>query len=371
MAQIPIEILTAGEIPGDHLERAVTAANTLQSEFKYSFFPADAQADFRAYVYGQSKDDDVLDQIAKAREREGGYHPFCVGFIDGELEGRDGYTNIFGSDRPTEGLAVFTIANVADDIIPATKLSAYFLYYLAKSSCAFRAPAHRNHPEERRCPYDQKLKKRAIVESMRARALCDACRKNLRDEPLLTPRQVLALERLFAACGDLLREDPSDAAAVDPRPRAFVGSSSEGLAIARQLKELLSTDLAVEVWDEGTVFGLGQANLEALEAAVLKYDFGVFVFSPDDQLHSRGETRAVARDNVLFELGLFIGKLTRRRAFIVRPAGTALTLPSDLAGIATAAYITGNAGSGSSDLSSACDRIRHAVHLASVVTESR
>ena len=48
MAQSPIEILTAGDLPDDHLERAITAANTLHSEFSYSLFPEEAQADFRA-----------------------------------------------------------------------------------------------------------------------------------------------------------------------------------------------------------------------------------------------------------------------------------------------------------------------------------
>jgi predicted nucleotide-binding protein len=359
VAQVPIEILTAGALPSDHLERAVSAANTLQSEFRYSFFPPDDQADFRAYVFGRAEADDALDQIDKTRKREGGYHPYCVGFIDSELEGRDGYKNIFGSDRPSEGLAVFTIADVPDLIIPSTRLSAYFLYYLAKCALSFLAPSHKNHSDTRRCPYDQKIKKREIIESMRARALCDGCRGALRSQPTLTARQILAMERLFAACGDLLREDPNEPTTVDPRPRLFIGSSKEGLPIAEALKQSLESDLVVEIWNQGTVFGLGDSTLEALEAAVLAYDFGLFVFTPDDQLNSRGEVKAVARDNVIFELGLFVGKLTRRRAFVLRPTGSTIALPSDLAGITTAAYECGQVGT-SGYLNSACDQIRAA-----------
>ena len=218
MAQIPIEILSAGDLPEDHIERAITAANTLQSEFNYSFFPEDAQADFRAFVAGRVKDDDALDRIDEGRRRDGGYHPFCIGFIDAEIDGRDGYTNVFGSDRSNDGLAVFTIANVPKVIVPEERLTAYFLYYLAKASLSFRAPGHKNHPDTRRCPYDQKVNKLAIIESMRARALCDECRARLRAQPLLTSRQVIALERLFAACGDLLNEDPKEPAVVDHRP---------------------------------------------------------------------------------------------------------------------------------------------------------
>jgi hypothetical protein len=44
------------------------------------------------------------------------------------------------------------------------------------------------------------------------------------------------------------------------------------------------------------------------------------------------------RDNIIFELGLFMGRLGRERTFIVRPASGPLKIPSDLAGIATAAF---------------------------------
>jgi len=183
---------------------------------------------------------------------------------------------------------------------------------------------------------------------------------------------VLALERLFAACGDLLREDPKDVASVDPRPRAFIGSSSEGLAIAKALQQMLSSDLAIEIWNEGTIFGLGDATLEALEAAVVRYDFGLFVFTPDDQLHSRGDVMAVARDNVLFEFGLFLGRLSRHRSFILRPSGSAISLPTDLAGITTASYDAraGHEPTSLSYLDAACAQIRRAVRRTTVSDET-
>jgi predicted nucleotide-binding protein len=93
----------------------------------------------------------------------------------------------------------------------------------------------------------------------------------------------------------------------------FIGSSSQGLNVANDVQSLLHREFLVEVWNQGTIFGLGNATLEDLEAAVLAYDFGIFVFTPDDRLDARGHVRTVARDNVLFEFGLFVGKLTRRR----------------------------------------------------------
>ena len=127
---------------------------------------------------------------------------------------------------------------------------------------------------------------------------------------------------------------------IDALPKTFIGSSTEGLSLAKALSESLrnSEIAASEVWNEGTVFGLGDATLEALEHAVLQYDFGVFIFTPDDELRVRGKPKRVARDNVILELGLFIGKLTRRRAFIIRPSKKTIELPSDLRGITTAEY---------------------------------
>ena len=172
---------------------------------------------------------------------------------------------------------------------------------------------------------------------MRARALCNACRSALLDVGMFSPNQLAALDKLYSASGAMLQSVP-DEATTRGKPRMFIGSSTEGLAVANEIQSLLQHDFEVEVWNQGTIFGLGTATLEALEQAVLAYDFAVFVFRPDDELHTRGRVAPVARDNVVFELGLFIGKLTRMRAFIIQPTGEGIALPSDLAGIATARY---------------------------------
>jgi predicted nucleotide-binding protein len=61
-------------------------------------------------------------------------------------------------------------------------------------------------------------------------------------------------------------------------------------------------------------------------------DFGVFVFPPDDVVRMRKKEHQAIRDNVIFELGLFIGRLGRERNFIVMPRGTdKLHIPSERA----------------------------------------
>jgi predicted nucleotide-binding protein len=120
-------------------------------------------------------------------------------------------------------------------------------------------------------------------------------------------------------------------------PRVFVGSSVEGLAVAEVLQEGLEHDAEVTVWSQG-VFGLSGATLETLGEIAGSFDFAILVLSPDDLLEKRGSRRPTARDNVLFELGLFVGALGRRRTFIVHPRGVDMHMPSDLAGVTTATY---------------------------------
>ena len=71
--------------------------------------------------------------------------------------------DIFGSDRPSDGLAVFTIHGVSESIIPVGRMLAYFVYYLAKATLCFLAPEKKNHDDTRRCVFDRKIKKRDIT----------------------------------------------------------------------------------------------------------------------------------------------------------------------------------------------------------------
>ncbi|MCX2761057.1 nucleotide-binding protein [Vibrio sp. Sgm 22] len=67
-------------------------------------------------------------------------------------------------------------------------------------------------------------------------------------------------------------------------------------------------------------------------------DYGIFVFSPDDEIKMRGNVTDTVRDNVLFELGLFIGRLGKSRCFIVTPDNIDLHIPTDLLGVTPATY---------------------------------
>ncbi|MEI8020406.1 MAG: nucleotide-binding protein, partial [Schlesneria sp.] len=232
-----------------------------------------------------------------------------------------------------------------------------FMYYLARYALSFVAPKHKNHDDPRECAFDRKIDKRDLIKSMKARSLCDDCRKAILATPnTMSASQLEAIDALFDLARTLLAAEGHKGA----RQSAFIGSSTEGLPIANKLQAALEYDLECIVWNQGTVFGLGDATLESLESAVKHYDFGIFVFTPDDSLHTRGETRPVARDNVVFELGLFVGQLGRRKAFVVHPRNGAVAIPSDLHGITTATYDPTQSNL-SAALGPACEKIRAAV----------
>ena len=74
------------------------------------------------------------------------------------------------------------------------------------------------------------------------------------------------------------------------------------------------------------------------------YDFAVLVLSDDDVTISRKHTQVSPRDNVVLELGLFMGALGRRRTFVViaQTDDGPPKIPSDLLGN-TAVYLPKNA----------------------------
>jgi hypothetical protein len=123
----------------------------------------------------------------------------------------------------------------------------------------------------------------------------------------------------------------------DPLPSVFIGSSSEGLNVAREVEQQLQEDAVTTIRNDA-VFGLGIGALESLMNALDQFDFGVMVLSPDDLTQSRERNYASPRDNVVFELGLFMGRLGRSRTFIVHEKDADLKLPSDLAGITVSPY---------------------------------
>jgi len=147
------------------------------------------------------------------------------------------------------------------------------------------------------------------------------------------------------------------------KPRLFIASSTEYNRVAKVLADGLQKDdvARASVWDEG-FFRLGELVADEVSRATHEYDFGVFVFGADDTVELRGERLLVARDNVVFECGLFVGERGRRRSFIVREKLTPpLHLPSDLNGILTASFDLNGRSPADADLETIAQALRSAV----------
>jgi predicted nucleotide-binding protein len=124
----------------------------------------------------------------------------------------------------------------------------------------------------------------------------------------------------------------------NPQPVLFIGCSVESLTIANQIQSGLKHDrISTVVWHQG-VFGPSGVTVDVLLRMAAESDFAAFVFGPDDKVVSRKSVADAPRDNVVFELGMFMGVLGRERTFIVKDNDIDIEIPSDLLGITPITY---------------------------------
>lgn len=137
---------------------------------------------------------------------------------------------------------------------------------------------------------------------------------------------------------DRLRQRSASVERVNATPALFIGCSAESLAIAEAIRARLGqAEIEVNLWTEG-VFKPSTFALESLEMQLARSDFAALVLAPDDEVTSRDKTAAAPRDNVVFELGLFMGALGHARTFVVKPGNTEVKIPSDLGGFTLLTY---------------------------------
>jgi predicted nucleotide-binding protein len=121
-------------------------------------------------------------------------------------------------------------------------------------------------------------------------------------------------------------------------PRVFIGSSSESLQVAHAIHAgLAHHPLDVNIWSTD-VFGPSRFPIQSLEEQAMNGDFAVLVLGPDDRVSSRSGKRLAPRDNVVLELGLFIGAFGHERVFMVVPQGADIKIPTDLLGLTQLRY---------------------------------
>lgn len=119
---------------------------------------------------------------------------------------------------------------------------------------------------------------------------------------------------------------------MDDRPKVFIASSGKALQYASAVQRHIGNEFKAYVWKDVPKY-TSITLVEWILNLPARYDFGIFIFSNDDNLIINNEKKVVARDNVLFELGLFAGKLGFDRCSVLRPDIENFHLPSDLQGI--------------------------------------
>jgi predicted nucleotide-binding protein len=146
---------------------------------------------------------------------------------------------------------------------------------------------------------------------------------------------------------------------VREKPRVFVICSTEALAVGRALVSAFDhDDIDMKLWTDG-VFKVTNYTLEDLESELDRSDFAIAIAHPDDKVQWREEDWPAPRDNVVLELGIFMGRLGRKRAILMEPRGQKVKLPSDVAGITTISYKLADRADLDSALSPAVTKIRN------------
>jgi predicted nucleotide-binding protein len=147
------------------------------------------------------------------------------------------------------------------------------------------------------------------------------------------------------------------------KPAVFIASSSEDREIADAVsKVLMDHETEPTVWSQRP-FRSMDSVLEDLIHQLERSDFGIFVMTANDTIIARGKRMFAPRDNVVLELGLFMGSLGRRHCFILSPEDSpGLKIPSDLAGLVTARFSTSRSdGNWAAAVGPACNEIAQAI----------
>lgn len=144
------------------------------------------------------------------------------------------------------------------------------------------------------------------------------------------------------------------------KPRVFIGSSVEGRGIAEYVQSDLETFAECVRWSQGVV-GVSESTLESLFVVVKDFDFAVLVLTPGDLDPGPIKGRHSPRDNILFELGLFVGALGRGRTFVIHIKDAAMTHSLDFAGLSSITFAPRGTQDREASLGPACTLLRSSI----------
>jgi predicted nucleotide-binding protein len=198
----------------------------------------------------------------------------------------------------------------------------------------------RPHKRSIGCLFDWCVDKREISWKLRCGSLC-AEHEGLFRQHGASNRQLKAVQRILEAC----RLSAFGRLAFDDLPaptechRVFIGSSGETKGVAYAVQQCLESEIRqieCAVWTDG-VFKPSSDFMSALIGTTREVDHAILIAGRDDIALWRGDEVSIPRDNVTFELGLFMGALGKERTFLVCPENVP-KLPTDLSGMIHVGY---------------------------------
>ena len=146
--------------------------------------------------------------------------------------------------------------------------------------------------------------------------------------------------QIASELGDRLRQRSRFIRAKNETPIMFIGSSRESLPVVNTIvKGLAAAPFIVRPWTDG-VFNASKFPIDDLAEQLMLADFAVLVFGPDDKSLSRWHFTNSPRDNVVLELGLFMGAISRERTYVVSPRDKKIKIPTDILGMNPIQYIS-------------------------------
>ena len=206
---------------------------------------------------------------------------------------------------------------------------------------------------------DPKAKRSATVIALEDSIVAKICEAEFAQ---LAEQYAILWRNLACVLADRLRQRADFVRQRNDVPRLFVGSSKESLLVANEIKAGLANDrILVTVWTTG-VFTASDFSMESLTRIADNTDFAVLVLGADDVVISREKETPAPRDNVVFELGLFMGAIGRQRTFLLVPRNIEVKIPTDLFGITPLYFEQGDSHDLPVRIEPVCARLREIIN---------
>ncbi len=330
MPAYPIEVINLGSPEKIMTDNIINELNELQQDIFFSNPPEHLKYWGVPFERENYTTQYVWEKLREYKTSSKGFHPYILAIVHGKLSSEN-LSNLFASRSQEESFAVVT-TDGWEELYAPPSLEIYLMYYFIRYTISFICPEIKNHVDTRNCFFDKKIHKPDIKLSMKSCRICDSCKSTL--EKWIDGHTYNSILKLIHHLNNRVNNHNIHSV---KRHTAFVGSSSEGLKIAEHIQIGLEDTVDTTIWSQD-IFALSKGNLENLANAVKKFEYAILVLTPDDLSYKRGSMEKVPRDNVLFELGLFMGALGRDRTFMVYCKDEQINLPTDLAGITAATY---------------------------------